>query len=317
MTTMTDFTVLNKMKMAQLVTLHNHLVEKATATGHTGYKPVKLFHDKQAAVNRCAILDKLVNGGTVTSVIVEGDTVASIIVGGQTVAHVVTDDMTPALPKKPVIQLDLDLDGAPVQAPAPVAAAASDGEVNGETNNEEVSVADENGAAGPGLSRMRANLDGEALRKKVLADQEAATALAQSSRGSVAEDDTRAEAPAPSVPAADLRKTVDAVVADLKAKAARKAPTLKVVAPIPRPKAPPPKAAPPKREQAKRGRKSVWGDDQVITLLVKQNPKKPGSAAHGRFAKYKTGMTVMQALRAGVTTEDLTWDTKKAFIRIR
>lgn len=51
-------------------------------------------------------------------------------------------------------------------------------------------------------------------------------------------------------------------------------------------------------------------------MLVKENPKKPGSAAHGRFGKYKSGCTVAAALKAGVTREDLRWDTAKNFIAI-
>jgi hypothetical protein len=54
----------------------------------------------------------------------------------------------------------------------------------------------------------------------------------------------------------------------------------------------------------------------VITVLVKENPKKSGSAAHGRFGKYKSGCTVAAALKAGVTREDLRWDTAKNFIAI-
>lgn len=46
------------------------------------------------------------------------------------------------------------------------------------------------------------------------------------------------------------------------------------------------------------------------------NPKKPGSASADRFAKYRDGMTVKEALDAGVIRGDLDHDTKKGFITI-
>jgi hypothetical protein len=56
--------------------------------------------------------------------------------------------------------------------------------------------------------------------------------------------------------------------------------------------------------------------DAKITLLAKENPKRPASDAYKRFAKYKTGMTVGEALKAGVTSGDLAYDVKHEFIRI-
>lgn len=53
-----------------------------------------------------------------------------------------------------------------------------------------------------------------------------------------------------------------------------------------------------------------------IKVLAKRNPKKLGSAAHTRFALYRDGMTIGEALRAGITTADLKWDTEHKFIEI-
>ena len=64
-----------------------------------------------------------------------------------------------------------------------------------------------------------------------------------------------------------------------------------------------------------RGPKGV-PDSAKITLLAKSNPKREGSKAHARFAKYVDGMTVAQALDAGVITPDLVYDTKHGFISI-
>ena len=63
--------------------------------------------------------------------------------------------------------------------------------------------------------------------------------------------------------------------------------------------------------------------DAVITLGTDaqgnkygpdNNPKKPGSKTHGRFASYYDGMTIAQALEAGLTTADLVYDRDKGFV---
>lgn len=57
-------------------------------------------------------------------------------------------------------------------------------------------------------------------------------------------------------------------------------------------------------------------DSRKITVLVEENPKKKGSEAHKRFGKYKTGMTVTEALAAGVKSLDIAYDAKKKFISL-
>jgi flagellar biosynthesis GTPase FlhF len=63
-----------------------------------------------------------------------------------------------------------------------------------------------------------------------------------------------------------------------------------------------------------KGPRSVYKPEEVITVLVAENPKRGISAE--RFAKYRTGMTVKEALEAGVLSADLTWDTGRRFINI-
>ncbi len=62
-----------------------------------------------------------------------------------------------------------------------------------------------------------------------------------------------------------------------------------------------------------------------ITLLVdkngvkygkENNPKKPGSATHARFANYADGQTVEEAYKAGVAAGDFSYDVSKGFISI-
>lgn len=54
----------------------------------------------------------------------------------------------------------------------------------------------------------------------------------------------------------------------------------------------------------------------VIHLKTDKNPKREGSAAHGRFALYKDGMTVGEFLEAGGTMGDINFDAGKEFIAL-
>jgi hypothetical protein len=53
-----------------------------------------------------------------------------------------------------------------------------------------------------------------------------------------------------------------------------------------------------------------------ITLLAKTSPKRKGSAGAKRFAKYKTGQTVAQALEAGLWRADIRWDSERGYISV-
>lgn len=57
-------------------------------------------------------------------------------------------------------------------------------------------------------------------------------------------------------------------------------------------------------------------DQRVIRILVEGNPKRAGTSAHDRFARYQDGMTVAQFLSRGGTRGDLSWDQERRFIRI-
>lgn len=56
------------------------------------------------------------------------------------------------------------------------------------------------------------------------------------------------------------------------------------------------------------GRMPRIDQNEVVTLLVKGNPKREGSEAYGRFAFYKDGMTVGEFIKAGGTMADVVWD---------
>lgn len=74
---------------------------------------------------------------------------------------------------------------------------------------------------------------------------------------------------------------------------------------------------PVKPDKAKPGRKTTYPGDSVITVLVKGNPKRPGTTGYDHFALYKSGMSVSAALAAGITRPDLTWDVNKGYIKIK
>lgn len=62
--------------------------------------------------------------------------------------------------------------------------------------------------------------------------------------------------------------------------------------------------------------KKVTGGEGVITVLVAGNPKKAGSKRAARFALYRDGMTVAQALEAGLYQRDIDKDLKKGYIAV-
>lgn len=59
-----------------------------------------------------------------------------------------------------------------------------------------------------------------------------------------------------------------------------------------------------------------FADDSVITVLVASNPKKVGSKARDRFDLYRSGSTVAEAIRAGVTMADVKYDAAHRFVRV-
>ena len=72
-------------------------------------------------------------------------------------------------------------------------------------------------------------------------------------------------------------------------------------------------------------REPKYQPDAKITLLKDKegatygpdnNPKRAGTESANRFALYKNGMTVKDALDAGVRSADIDWDVKHEFIKV-
>jgi hypothetical protein len=64
------------------------------------------------------------------------------------------------------------------------------------------------------------------------------------------------------------------------------------------------------------GRSSKLVDSAVIRLVSDKNPKRAGSKAYGYWESLRNGMTVKEAMDAGVPRGDILWNRDKNFIRI-
>lgn len=65
-----------------------------------------------------------------------------------------------------------------------------------------------------------------------------------------------------------------------------------------------------------RGRKSKFGPDMKITVLAKENPRRQGTAKYEMFKLYKTGMTVAEAKKKGITSGNIATDVKRGNIKV-
>jgi hypothetical protein len=79
---------------------------------------------------------------------------------------------------------------------------------------------------------------------------------------------------------------------------------------------PPKKVIPKDPKYAETAIIHMLANKQGVAYGAENNPKKPGSASHDRFARYVHGMSVGEALKAGVTRGDLDHDASKGFIAI-
>jgi hypothetical protein len=71
-----------------------------------------------------------------------------------------------------------------------------------------------------------------------------------------------------------------------------------------------------KKSAAERKPRAAFDPEAKITLLVKENPKRAGSAAHAAYALYADGMTVAAFIGAGGTYDALRWDSARKYITV-
>lgn len=77
------------------------------------------------------------------------------------------------------------------------------------------------------------------------------------------------------------------------------------------------KSTGPKKEgSGARGRPGKFASDATIKFLVKENPHRPGTGRFKRWTKYKAGMTVAEALKAGLNYGNLHHSVKDKHISI-
>ena len=66
--------------------------------------------------------------------------------------------------------------------------------------------------------------------------------------------------------------------------------------------------------------KTLYPADSTITVLTVNNPKRAGSTAARRFAKYRDGMTIAEYCKAidsdSVGYADIAWDVNHGFISV-
>lgn len=56
--------------------------------------------------------------------------------------------------------------------------------------------------------------------------------------------------------------------------------------------------------------------ESKITIVAAENPKRKGTAAYKRFAKYQNGQTVESALSKGLQRRDINYDLQHGFIQV-
>ena len=85
----------------------------------------------------------------------------------------------------------------------------------------------------------------------------------------------------------------------------------------PRSKTPPRRARTPTRKTVRKistaNVRAAAKDPEQRSTYRQKNPKKPGSAAYGRYEKYKSAGSVSQAMVLGARTEDIQYDGDRRF----
>jgi hypothetical protein len=79
----------------------------------------------------------------------------------------------------------------------------------------------------------------------------------------------------------------------------------------------PTKTASPAKEKIPDYRKLTLNADDVIGGVRKVNPWKEATKGHGYYAKYRNGMTVSTAVKAGVPRGYIRWDVAHGFITLK
>jgi hypothetical protein len=68
--------------------------------------------------------------------------------------------------------------------------------------------------------------------------------------------------------------------------------------------------------KTKNNGRTVYADDMKITVLVENNPQRQGSKSHSMHEKYHNGMTVKEAMEAGINKSHIIHGVRKGFISL-
>jgi hypothetical protein len=71
-----------------------------------------------------------------------------------------------------------------------------------------------------------------------------------------------------------------------------------------------------KKSGVKAGRKPLLADDAKINILAKENPHRTNTKNFKTFAKYRAGMTVAEALKAGIPRSNIRYEANVKNIRV-
>jgi hypothetical protein len=68
--------------------------------------------------------------------------------------------------------------------------------------------------------------------------------------------------------------------------------------------------------ETKKNGRTVYSDDMIITVVAESNPQRQGTKSHSMHEKYQNGMTVKQAMEAGVSKSHIIYGVHKGFIAL-
>jgi hypothetical protein len=155
-----------------------------------------------------------------------------------------------------------------------------------------------------------------AAKKKIAAEKasekEAAAKAKQKERDDVAAAKNAAKGKAPP-------KVIKAAKAAKKAAPKKKPTPAKKVAKLVRNPKHDAKQAPAKKAktQEKAGRPGAFTEDQHITILVKDNPKREGTGAHEIFELLRKSKTVGEFYKKGGASSNLRWNIDHEYIKVK
>lgn len=70
-------------------------------------------------------------------------------------------------------------------------------------------------------------------------------------------------------------------------------------------------------DEPKASRSAIRDDMKISKMIVKENPKRPGSMAHANYARYAVGVTVADLIAGGSPRHEIAYDVKCLRIELK